>query len=55
MSKYYEAFLEAISEGSLERRTIIADGEEAIYQNGQLIASTSGNDISNPDLVEIYY
>ncbi len=53
MNKYYEAFLETISKGSLERRTIIADGEEAIYQNGQLIASTSGNDISNPDLVEI--
>ena len=52
MNNYYSAFLEALGRGSLERRTIIESGEEAIFQNGRQIAATSDADFTSPDLTE---
>ena len=41
MSEYYRAFLATLKNGDLERRTDTETGEEAIFQNGCLVASSS--------------
>ena len=51
MNEYYCAFLKALSDGSIERRTDTENGEEAILRNGSLIASTSA--AVSADLIEI--
>ncbi len=53
MNEYYRAFLEALTKGSIERRTVTGTGSEAIFHDGKLIASTDMNtDYSEADLVE---
>ena len=51
MNKYYEEFLKALKGGSVERRTNTATGDEAIYQNGNIIISNCKNSFT-PDLTE---
>ena len=53
MSRYFKEFLEALSQGSVERRTILESGAEAIFQDGRLITSSDGSrDFSSADLTE---
>ena len=52
MSKYYKAFLEALGSGSVQRRTNLVTGFEAIYRNGSLIYKDSDDPVKNPDISE---
>lgn len=45
MSEYYRAFLAALRNGDIERRTDTETGEEAIFQNGSLVASSSEREV----------
>ncbi len=52
MNEYFSVFLDSIGKGCVERRTDFQSGNEAIYQNGIMLASTGCGNFSSPDLTE---
>ncbi len=53
MNKYYTIFSDEIRKGSIERKTILETGAEAIFRSGQLLAATDSTaDFSHADLTE---
>lgn len=49
---FYSKFLSALEQGNLERRTVFASGEQAIYQNGIFLAGNKDKSVEEADLVE---
>lgn len=53
MNDYFRRFIEALSSGNVERRTDLNTGNEAIFQNGHMIAATDHSlSYSSPDITE---
>ena len=49
---FYSKLLNALEQGDLERKTVFATGEQAIYHNGVFIAGSNDKSVDQPDLVE---